>query len=180
MVLWWWNQRQKCTAILLSLSGREVGTRQLLSVCCSLILRSEWQGNKKTTSSSRLSFLCTFDYKNEKIMDLLQRQDSFSFILSCLLVVKVRQMFSIVHRECQTMRETSARNLRGEKGTSLPLSDGCGPRRSWQLKGLAAPKQGFVPLNLQLFVWSVYRWIIGSSAGSPSLRIDGGLCDPAR
>lgn len=47
-------------------------------------------------------------------MDLLQREDSFSFIHSCLLVVKVGQMFSIIQHKCQAIRGASARNLWGK------------------------------------------------------------------
>lgn len=65
-------------------------------------------------SSSLQMFLCKFDYRNEKIMDLLQREDSFSFILSYLLVVKVGQMFSIIQHKCQARREAFARNLWGK------------------------------------------------------------------
>lgn len=36
-------------------------------------------------------------------MDLLQREDSFSFIHSYLLVVKVGQMFSIMQHKCQAI-----------------------------------------------------------------------------
>lgn len=59
-------------------------------------------------------FLCNFDYRNEKIMDLLQREDRFSFILSYLLVVKVGQMFSIIQHKCQTIREVFGRDLWGK------------------------------------------------------------------
>lgn len=58
--------------------------------------------------------LCKFDYRNEKIMDPLQRKDSFSFILNYLLVVKVRQMFSIIQCKCQAIRKAFARNLWGK------------------------------------------------------------------
>ncbi len=68
-------------------------------------------------------FLCKSDYRNEKIMDLLQREDSFSFILSYLLVVKVGQMFSIMQQKCQAIREAVFHEFVG-KGTLLPLSEG--------------------------------------------------------
>lgn len=64
-------------------------------------------------SSLLQMFLCKFDYRNEKIMDLLQKEDSFSFILNYLLVVKMGQMFSIIQHECQAINEVFARNLWG-------------------------------------------------------------------
>lgn len=92
-------------------------------------------------------FLCKFDYRNKNKMDLQQREYSFCFIHSYLLVVKVGQMFSIIQQKCQAIREASARNLWG-KGP--PVYEVWGPRFRWQLRGSVVPNLLFFPLNLQL------------------------------
>lgn len=57
-------------------------------------------------------------------MDLLQREESFSFMLAYLLVVKVGQMFSIIQHKCQAIREVLPR-ICGERDSAHTISRLC-------------------------------------------------------
>lgn len=115
-------------------------------------------------SSSLQKFLCEFDYRNEKIMDRLQREDSFSFILSYLLVVKVGQLFSIIQHKCQTIRVSIARNL---WGTGF-----CSHQHKAEVHGFADNDRVLcrfpLPLNLQLFVWTLTIDVLLKFHGAPT------------
>lgn len=91
-------------------------------------------------------FLCNFDYRNEKIIDLQQRRRRFSFIPNYLLVVKVGQMFSIIENKCQAKKSGFCQESVGNR-TLLPLSVGWSSWFSWQLRG-------FLCWNRHSVLWS--------------------------
>lgn len=95
-------------------------------------------------SSLLQMFLRKFDCRNKKIIDLQQRANSFSFIHSYLLVVKVGQMFSIMQEKCQAISAAFARNLWGKglpyyQRAEVPLL----------VRGSTSRLTGFYGLNLQ-------------------------------
>lgn len=145
-------------------------TRQLHTVC-SLILPSEWQGNKEHAAVALHVSLWLW---LQKIMDLQRRGGSFfrvRFIRSYLLVVAVEQMFSIMQQNSRS-QEIFCQEFVG-KGAQFRVSGDWSRCFDWHFRGRRVDwkelRRGGVVL-LKTHFLSVNSCVCYCEASSPTIE----------